>query len=409
VPQNTGREMLDATFGHVAGRPGMRTYGAPLLGCAAMAPTEGWPDYLIERARQAPPEDCGIITGTTPVVSFGDPVQPAVTTLGINPSSGEFLGRDGSLLAGTQRRLATLASLGVADYGDVDASLGSVIVDECAGYFERRPYHWFLPLDRILREGADVSYFEGSACHLDLVQWATSPLWSGLDDSVRARLLAEDEPFLVRQFRQEHYRLVVVNGRTVMRWVERAGLASWKKVVQLKGPPSVDLYVSDDDGPRFVGWSCNLQSQAGAPRHSAALAGFVREHMGGASGGPATMGEDRILKSISLSSISELVEVLQEWLESSNTDRLGDVGGYGGTPRLTVETPLGRMNLNADTRRDAIDSFVSVARRGPGLRMNVSPNRDGRVNKVTFDGCQDEGWYAYLQEPLTDTDRRVVS
>jgi hypothetical protein len=247
-----------------------------------MSLVEQWPDYLIERARQAPPEGCGVVTGTTPVVSFGDPVNPAVATLGINPSSAEFLGSDGGLLAGTQRRLATLASLGVSDYGDVDAALGSVIVDECASYFGRRPYHWFCPLDQILREGAGVSYFEGSACSLDLVQWATSPVWGGLDESVRARLLAEDEPFLVRQLRQEHYRLVVVNGRTVLQWVERAGLVSWTRVGQLQGPPSVDLYVGVGDRPRFVGWSCNLQSQPGARRHSAALAGFLREIASGA-------------------------------------------------------------------------------------------------------------------------------
>jgi hypothetical protein len=366
-----------------------------------MAPVEAWPDYLIERARQAPPEHCRVVAGTTPVVSFGDPVRPAVATLGINPSKAEFLDDHGGLLAGPQRRLATLASLGVSGYGDVDAAQGSAIVDECAGYFRKRPYRWFRPLDQILRDGADVSYFDGTACHLDLVQWATCPLWSELDDSIRARLLEADKEFLVRQLQQECYRLIVVNGRTVMDWVERAGLASWKKVGQLRGPPSVDLCVSAADGPRFVGWSCNLQSQPGAPRHAAALAQFVREHAVGVSVAPVTISEDHIPKGTRLGSINELVETLQGWLESSNADRLGTAGSYGGRPWLTVETPLGRMNLNADTRRDAIDSFVSVARRGPALRMNVSANQHGLVNKVTFEGCQDEGWYAYLRQALT--------
>jgi hypothetical protein len=113
------------------------------------------------------------------------------------------------------------------------------------------------------------------------------------------------------------------------------------------------------------------------------------------------MRADLIPKGIRLASIAELVEVLATWLEDSHAERLGALGTYGATPWLTVETPLGRMSLNADTRRDAIASFVSVARRGRSLRMNVSANQRGRLNKVTFDGCEDEGWYAYLRQPLT--------
>ena len=40
--------------------------------------------------------------------------------------------------------------------------------------------------------------------------------------------------------------------------------------------------------------------------------------------------------------------------------------------------------------------------------MIVSTNKRGRVNKVSFEGCHDEGWYAYLQEPLSTQDSRIV-
>src|SRR5438477_512425 len=83
--------------------------------------------------------------------------------------------------------------------------------------------------------------FDRSACHLDLVQWATHPIWGGLDDVVRARLLAADRPFLVRQLEREQYRTVVVNGRTALRWVERAGLVRWCEVGRLAGPPPAVL------------------------------------------------------------------------------------------------------------------------------------------------------------------------
>lgn len=361
---------------------------------------ERWPEYLIERARRAPSHGCGIVPGTTSVVSFGDPVRPVVATLGINPSSGEFLGRGGKLLTGSKRRLASLDSLGVADHADIDAEVACLIVDDCARYFERRPYRWFGPLDRVLRDGAGVSYFDGTACHLDLVQWATWPLWGRLDEPARRRLLGEDEPFLLEQLRQEHYRLVVVNGRTVMRWVQRAGLARWRRVGELAGPPRAELYVSDGDGPLLLGWSCNLQSQAGAAQHSPALAAWVAQQAEWRTVRSSTVDHDVLPKGAQLDSVAELAVRLSTWFAGTTAKRLGAEERYGATPWLRVQSPLGRFVLNADTRRDAVESFVHVARQGRGLRMNVSPNRQGRVNKVTFQGCQEEGWYAYLERPL---------
>lgn len=244
-----------------------------------MESTEGsWPAYLLERACQSPPEGCGVVPGSTPVVSFGHPLAARVATLGINPSSGEFLTPDGSLLVGERRRLATLVSLGVPGYDAVDADVGARIVDDCATYFERRPYPWFTPLDRILRAALGVSYFQGTACHLDLVQWATDPLWGQLGEAARSRLLAADCQFLIRQFRSENYRVVLVNGRTAMDWVERARLVRWRAVSHLAGPPPATLYVGDGESPQLIGWSCNLQSQAGAPRHAVALIEFVAKY-----------------------------------------------------------------------------------------------------------------------------------
>jgi hypothetical protein len=166
--------------------------------------------------------------------------------------------------------------------------------------------------------------------------------------------------------------------------------------------------VGEGKGPRYLAWSCNLQSQPGAQRHAAALAGFVREHFGG-SQNRVMKGADAIPKGSRFSSIAELVEALAQWLDVSHADRLGEGGSFGGTPWLVVETPLGRMNVNADTRRDAIASLVSVARHGTVRQMQVSANRNGRLNKVTFDGCQQEGWYAYLQQPLTAPRRSAAT
>ena len=101
-----------------------------------------------------------------------------------------------------------------------------------------------------------------------------------------------------------------------------------------------------------------------------------------------------------LSSLGELIETLAQWLDHSDDSRLADTT-YGRVGWLTVDTPLGTMTINADTRRDAIESLVDAARSASGLRMNVIANRRGRVNKVTFDNCPTQGWYAYIDPPLS--------
>ena len=82
------------------------------------------------------------------------------------------------------------------------------------------------------RSTATSTRFDGTACHLDLVQWAHDPLWGQLDDVVQARLLAADRPFLVRQLTNERYRVIVVKGRTAMHWVERAVLVCWAEAAR---------------------------------------------------------------------------------------------------------------------------------------------------------------------------------
>ena len=374
-----------------------------LCSCCGVGKRE-WPDYMLERASRPPPPHCGVLRGSTPVVSFGHPLVPAVATLGINPSSSEFLDRSGSLLADSDRRLATLPSLGVVDYAELNSVLAAQIVDDCASYFERRPYRWFTPLDRILRSALAVSYFDGNACHLDLVQWATDPLWGQLDEVQRAQLLADDHPFLVQQLQAEHYRVVVVNGRTALQWVERAGLTRWREVRRLAGPPAAFLYAGDTATPVFIGWSCNLQSQAGAPRHVPELTALV-EQFGRTALATAVDITDEPKLGISRGTHartgSQLVALLSDWMTNSDDETIGDVTRFARAPWISLETPLGLMDLNADTRREAVAVFLDHVNRG-GLRLelHVVPNRNGRLNKVVFDPARPPppGWYAYLRD-----------
>ena len=243
-------------------RPGIDHQGTALTRACAYNDGLG---RLVARARQATaPDRCRrsarVHTGGVVRTAKG----PTVATLGINPSSGEFLDRTGALLDGPKRRLATSASLGHPDPGPLDGTGAAAVIADCANYFHRQPYtRWFNPLDRLLRSALGVSYYEDTASHLDLVQWATKPVWGGLDDAAHRQLLAADLPFLRRQL-TAGWAVVLVNGKTVMDWVEGAGLLTWRSAVALPGPPRTRIGVADVDGVRFIGWSANLQSQPGA-------------------------------------------------------------------------------------------------------------------------------------------------
>src|SRR6266511_6400613 len=173
----------------------------------------GLSQYLLTMVRRLPPAGTPVVPGSTPVVAFGDPARAEVATLGINPSANEFL-QHGRLLTGDQRRLATLESLGAQRLDRLTEAQVATVVADSATYFQRRPYRrWFDPLDELLRAGADARYYEGSACHLDLLQWATQPVWGKIaDPRARRALLDDGVPHLRAQLARENVRLVLLNG-----------------------------------------------------------------------------------------------------------------------------------------------------------------------------------------------------
>jgi hypothetical protein len=53
----------------------------------------------------------------------------------------------------------------------------------CNSYFHGNPYSWFARLEEVL-QAIGASYYEDTACHLDLTQWATDPTWNGLHRNI---------------------------------------------------------------------------------------------------------------------------------------------------------------------------------------------------------------------------------
>src|SRR6202790_4184532 len=146
---------------------------------------------LIDRLELYDLGDLGVIPWSCPVPCFGDLTTARVATVGINPSNREFLDEFGIELDGESRRLPTLTSLGLSRWADVESVHLRELVSACLDYFRRNPYdRWFTTLERILVKIRSSFYGEEpSACHLDLVPYATSVKWGLLPTEDRRELI----------------------------------------------------------------------------------------------------------------------------------------------------------------------------------------------------------------------------
>ncbi|MEZ5991482.1 MAG: hypothetical protein R3E76_03935 [Planctomycetota bacterium] len=220
------------------------------------------PAFVKRRIHQAPPDGVRVVPGSTPVISFGDFRTARVATLGWNPSKNEFLDRSGRELDAEARRLHTHTSLGRSLLSDRRSTPARLVLEGCNGYFQRNPYHWFNKLEHVLnRIGA--SYWDGSSCHLDLVQWATDPVWRDLSDIEKSTLLDSDIPFLRQQLRKSRIKILLLNGRGIVNAVQgRLGIRL--ETVGKKRGHRAEFFVGQaTDRLKVVGWSINLQSSRG--------------------------------------------------------------------------------------------------------------------------------------------------
>jgi hypothetical protein len=220
------------------------------------------PSYIEARIRQRPPDGVPVVQGSTPVVAFGDVRKAEVATLGWNPSKREFLDRSGNELVDNERRLETLVSIGETDLSTASDNAILRIFDASNEYFHRCPYFWFGKLEKILKQ-VGASFYDGSACHLDFVQWATDPVWSRLPPSDQPRLIDADLPFLRRQLSQEKIRLLLLNGKGIVNgYQERLGGVLTESC--LPGGRPLRLFTGwGARRLRVVGWNINLQASHG--------------------------------------------------------------------------------------------------------------------------------------------------
>ena len=159
------------------------------------------------------------------------------------------------------------------------------MLDDCNAYFQGNPYcTWFNQLELVLN-ACDASYYDGSACHLDLVQWATKPKWFCLPETVKRCLLNADAQFLKKQLGHENIELLLVNGNGVADQLKASLKADLEKVHTKRLGPIPDfgghtshLYEGSVlNKVRVIAWNFNIQSSPGVSNE---LRGVLAKRVG---------------------------------------------------------------------------------------------------------------------------------
>lgn len=174
---------------------------------------------LINRLASPAIAGTDVIPWGCPVPSFGDLNSSQIATLGLNPSNREFVDKIGTELKGISRRFHTLNSLGLDSWADADARHLGMIIDSCRAYFEGNPYdRWFGILNQVI-SGTKASYYSSSnsACHLDLIPYATARKWTELNSQQRSSLLTISSGILGLLLRDSPVRILILNGRSVVK------------------------------------------------------------------------------------------------------------------------------------------------------------------------------------------------
>ena len=173
---------------------------------------------LLDRLERQASPDCQVIEWGSPVPVFGDIVNSRVATVGLNPSNREFMDENGAELTGCHRRFPTLNSLGITTWLEADTRHLDAMVGACRTYFHGNPYDaWFRRLDTVTASFNATFYGDNpTACHLDLIPFATKSKWTELSGTVRNELMDLASDSLVQLISHSEIEIIVLNGKSVV-------------------------------------------------------------------------------------------------------------------------------------------------------------------------------------------------
>jgi hypothetical protein len=244
-------------------------------------------ERVIERAMATYPAIPQIVEFSTPVVSFGYPKTAKVATLGINPSSNEFQIGNGNKnpLPSSKKRLVDTEVLGVSKPLGLNRAAAIQVIEGCYSYFKNNPYEWFDDLQQYALTPTGTSFQNGSACHLDIVQWATDPVWQDkkMPKNIKKLLLDSDKEFLKYQLTAYDFSYIFLNGSTVLDQVEKLDLVSLEQVGQVRfnqtGTKS-RIVAGQLGSKRFIGWGINAGYGASYKPGLEDLANWLKNNVG---------------------------------------------------------------------------------------------------------------------------------
>jgi hypothetical protein len=225
-------------------------------------------NFLIQRIQKPIPAGTPIVPVSLPVTSFGDPNQARIATIGINPSSGEFCSKGNTPLKPGKKRFVDREDIGLGVGETPSREQALRVLEGNHNYFRtENVYKWFNPMQQWVLDPLQASYGEGSAVHLDLVQWATNPIWNKISDpAVREALVSEDSNFLSGLIHGGEFELIILNGATVTNTfiARRLFLVSFeekKTFLKANGKQtSVTFRVGAILGTPTISWSANIPS-----------------------------------------------------------------------------------------------------------------------------------------------------
>jgi hypothetical protein len=222
-------------------------------------------NIIMNRLKQEPPKGCTVVEGSTAVIAFGKFRSAKLATVSLNPSYREF-----DLVNGKQR-FHNLESLGVIKYDELDEMHKKLILDYCERYFERPGIvykNWFNSLATLIKETTNFDYYNGTACHLDLSQWATLDIWGKLKPWQRIELLSTgDLELLVEIIKHSQIHTLLLNGKTTSNEIFKHLKIKPSKIT-LRLDDKVEGYIAKTDeilGVKMektinlVGWNVYLQ------------------------------------------------------------------------------------------------------------------------------------------------------
>lgn len=221
-------------------------------------------ELLIQRIMQERPGFKELVENSYPVTSFGDLTSARVLTIGINPSIDEFHSRKKGrpLLEASAKRLVDSEVLGIVAGTPLNREQAELVLKGNNLYFAKsgNPYHWFNALEEFALKPIGASYFDGSAAHVDLVQWATDPVWSRIqDEAVQSELVRSDVDFLTSVLQSKKWDLIILNGKEVYTRFREFRLFQLLEFEHIPAPDKKRIFWNGHSfGSPLVSWSANL-------------------------------------------------------------------------------------------------------------------------------------------------------